>query len=809
MAGSVTVQRTGTGDDEQVTLSNGRATVAWGPGAELALFEHAGIQTRVLGGPLIELIEGTRAQRPATVGMGRDSAEDMAAEPQPFRDALGSGLRARRTFPVAGWPLLVEMSVAVYQTLPWVMLSLRLSNVGARAVTVSRLFPFVAGHAWGEHPMSLGGRENTYSVAKQGWQSWSFAGGLPPDAIDPRPKLETGALWHSPGGASPRDALGEPADVVSDGMVLVGSEEGYPALLTGFLGAARLFGQLYVDRARGSLSAANLVDGRVLNPGEHVESEPLLVGAGHPAQLLEAFADALAAWNGPRPGGEPVTGWCSWYHYYTGVTEADVLANVAALRTARSIMPLDIVQIDDGYQRAVGDWLRVSDKFPSGMASLAKRIREAGFRPGLWVAPFTVAANSRLAEEHPEWLVQEKGQPAFAGTNWMTTLHGLDTTHPGAREWLRRLFSTLVEAWGYDYLKLDFLVTGAVRGQRYNATTSGAEALRQGLELIRSVVGEQVFLLGCGCPLFSGVGVLDGMRIGPDVAPRWAPTTGPTPAALGDTLVVPNTASAVRNALVRAWMHPLLWTNDPDCLLARDVESDLTVDEVRTLATAVGLSSGAVMLSDPVQRLTMERLGLVACLLPPLRERALPASYFEPGIPERVVSRIDRPWGSWCLVGLFNQEASPRQVRIAWHQLGLEDGAYHATEFWSGTYLGCSETGAALTIAAHGAAVIAVRASQSDPLLLSSTFHISQGGVEVSSWEYERDSNRVRWTARLGRDAAGTFMLWVPAHLVPRRLVSTARNATWRRHEGSGTVILVETEIADYADFALELEYVP
>jgi alpha-galactosidase len=279
--------------------------------------------------------------------------------------------------------------------------------------------------------------------------------------------------------------------------------------------------------------------------------------------------------------------------------------------------------------------------------------------------------------------------------------------------------------------------------------------------------------------------------------------------APGDELTSPNTESAVRNTLLRAWMHRTLWTNDPDCLLARDVETELSTDEVRALATAIGLSGGTLMISDPVQRLSLERLGLIACLLPPLREVALPASYFEPGIPQRVSTRIDRPWGSWCLVGLFNQDDAPRQVRVAWHQLGLAAGAYHATEFWTHSYLGCSEQGVALTIEAHGAAVLAIHERQDQPQLLSTSFHISQGGVEVASWEYEEDSNRVRWTARLGRSAAGAFTLWIPAHLTPRRLVSTAHHAHWRRYEGSPTVILIETEIADHAEFALELEPAP
>jgi alpha-galactosidase len=799
-----TARREQIGEGEQVVLTNGRAEIAWGLGAELRLFGHTGIGTRVVGGPLIEVVDSTRGSRAFTVGMGRDRAEDFAAEPVPVQDVHGSGLRARRRFPVAGQQLVAEVAITVYDAHPWVSLVLQVANHGSEPCTLSRLFPFVAGRAWSEEPLALGGRTSDFAVYKQGWQSWSFTGGLPPGAPDPRPRAHTGSLWHNPGSSAPREPLGGAVDVMSDGMTLVGRTGEHPALLAGFLGAERHFGQVYVDRSRGSLTAAVLLDGLALAPGELVETAPLLLAAGAPDALLDAYAAALSRAQGAQPGASTPTGWCSWYYYYTQVTEKDILENLAALRSIRGAVPVEVVQIDDGYQRAVGDWTTANEKFPSGMAALARRIRDAGFRPGLWLAPFTAAADSQLASEHSEWLVHdERGVPAGAGINWGTTLHGLDTTHPGAREWLRRLFSTLVEQWGYDYLKLDFLVTAAVPGARWLTATTRAAALRQGLELIRSVVGDQVYLIGCGCPLLSAVGLVDAMRIGPDVAPNWSPHVGSTPLSAGDALAQPSGKGALRNSLLRAWMQPALWTNDPDCLLAREAESDLTLDEVRALATAIGLTGGMVLLSDRVAQLTVARLDLAARLLPPLPERALPYSYLETGIPERVVTRLTRPWGSWLLVGVFNGEPAAREIRVGWDELRLERGLYHATEFWSGSYLGASADGAAVSVPAHGAAVLAVRAVAPEPQLLSSSFHISQGGAEIASWDYEPESRRLHWVAALGRRAAGAFTLWLPSDLTVLRLISTARAAHWRR-QGGGAIV-VEAEIDDRADFALEL----
>src|SRR5262249_14054797 len=65
---------------------------------------------------------------------------------------------------------------------------------------------------------------------------------------------------------------------------------------------------------------------------------------------------ALGAWAEgrtvvPRPA---PTVWCSWYHYFGGVTEADILENLDAI--GRHDLPVDVVQIDDGWQAEIGDW---------------------------------------------------------------------------------------------------------------------------------------------------------------------------------------------------------------------------------------------------------------------------------------------------------------------------------------------------------------------------------------------------------------------------------------------------------------------
>lgn len=790
---------------EETVATNGKLEIHWTKDAELVLLNPHDKRSRVAGGPLFELAPPDGERRPHTHGLGFDEDATIILVQERFADAHGEGIRLTRRFPVAIQPLVAIWTVTVYDDHEFVRSEVSLRNTGDEAITVRRMFPFVTGSWWAGNALRLRNRTSDFAVYKNGWQSWSYAGGMPLGTADLRPHHQTLAAWHSPGGADPHQPVTGTVDVVSEPVAMVGHADQKEAFLAGFLSAETWLGQVYVMREEGACAAAVLMDDAVLQPGKTLAAAPLALALGSQRALPGIYAGAVAREGHARTGMSALTGWSSWYYYYSSVTEEDILENLTALRGLRGGLPIQVIQIDDGYQTAVGDWLTANEKFPHGMKALADRIRSAGYRPGLWVAPFTVAANSRLAREHPEWLVHDaEGQPVHGGKNWDTQLYGLDTSHPGAREWLQQVFQTIVHEWGFDYLKLDFLASGALLGERHDAAVTRARAMRDGLGLIREVAGEKTFLLGCGCPLLSAVGIVDGMRIGPDSAPYWPPRAKGFSAPLSDGHVLPNLEGAVRNTVTRAWMHPALWVNDPDCLLLRERHSELTLDEVHMFASAIGLTGGMVMFSDRLSRLTLDRLSIASKLIPSLPERALPANYFPYGIPDELVVQITRPWGEWVLLGLFNQEQGEREFVVRWSDLGLARGEYHTVEFWSGTYHGLSSIGITVPVAGHSAVVLAIRADGDEPRLLSTSFHISQGGVEIADWSYDRERMEARWATRLDRQALGTFTLWVPNGLLPRKLRHTAASATWQRNAGGE--IVVTAEIRGDAQFTLELE---
>ena len=253
-------------------------------------------------------------------------------------------------------------------------------------------------------------------------------------------------------------------------------------------------------------------------------------------------------------------------------------------------------QVDDGYQAAIGDWQLLAPTFPSSLDRLAADIGAAGYLAGLWLAPFVVAPHAVLAQEHPEWIVRRASGRAVIGLinpPWGGETFVLDTTHPDVLAHLEQLARELV-AMGWRYLKLDFTYAPSFAGEWHDASLTPAQRVRAGYDAIRRGAGDDTFLLACGAPLGPCIGVVDGMRIGPDVAPWWAPPAVHN--AYADA--APSTKNAARNTMARSFQHRRLWLNDPDCLMLRTRDTQLDAEQIETWARVVAASGGMVLVSD-------------------------------------------------------------------------------------------------------------------------------------------------------------------------------------------------------------------
>jgi hypothetical protein len=224
-----------------------------------------------------------------------------------------------------------------------------------------------------------------------------------------------------------------------------------------------------------------------LNPGEDMSSERVMFAAG-PGYLgqLRAYGSAIRRLHHARVSSQIPIGWWSWTAYYAAINQGETLANADWLSQHLNSLGYNFFQIDEGYQYARGEYVTANaTQFPHGMRFVAHHILRDGLTVGLWTAPFEVSSRAWVYEHHKDWLVHNAaGQPIPLEDVWkqrVDTLYALDTTHPGAQEYLRQTYKTLVREWGVRFIKLDFMDTTAIEGFYYRPSTTALEAQRIGL----------------------------------------------------------------------------------------------------------------------------------------------------------------------------------------------------------------------------------------------------------------------------------------------------------------------------------------
>lgn len=323
----------------------------------------------------------------------------------------------------------------------------------------------------------------------------------------------------------------------------------------------------------------------------------------------ETFGQYFNLLGLPALRSPPLTGWTSWYNYYTGVTAEVIHHNLDVL--AQHNVPLDVVQIDDGWEHAVGDWLTTNPKFAGGMQSLADAIHGRGYKAGLWLAPFVAEEKSDLAHDHPDWLLaDEHGNPVKAGHNpgWSGFFYSLDVANPAVQSYLTRVFHEVLNVWHFDLVKLDFLYAACRKAPE--GKTRG-QVMSESMQFLRSIAGESL-ILGCGVPLGPAFGQVDFCRIGGDVALKWE-----------DHLLSAihyrervSTLSALQNTISRRHLNGFAFWNDPDVSILRSDANSLTEKQRHTLFLINQTLGGLLFTSDDISTYTEEQLRMYLSQFP-------------------------------------------------------------------------------------------------------------------------------------------------------------------------------------------------
>lgn len=306
----------------------------------------------------------------------------------------------------------------------------------------------------------------------------------------------------------------------------------------------------------------------------------------------EVFDKYFAAMSLPaKKHIDRLTGYTSWYNYFQKIDENIILRDLKGLSRARE--SVNIFQIDDGYEPFVGDWLDYNGRdFPNGMKTIADAVHREGYLAGIWLAPFNVQrGKSRILKEHPDWLIRNPdGKPQLGCVAWGGA-YTLDIYNPEVREHLKNVFDTVLNDWGYDMVKLDFLYSQC-RTPRDNKTRG--TIMCEAMDFLRECVGDKI-ILGCGVPLGPAFGVVDACRISCDVDLSYG---GKFYNSMSINNELPSAQNAINNSMFRRHLNGRAFLNDPDVFFLRDHNLTFTWEQKLLLAKINNLFGRVLFVSD-------------------------------------------------------------------------------------------------------------------------------------------------------------------------------------------------------------------
>ena len=434
--------------------------------------------------------------------------------------------------------------------------------------------------------------------------------------------------------------------------------EGQKPLLVGFSSCNRFNGWIRFNESK--IEIALNGEGISLQGGRSIELEEVYVEQGDYNTVLGNFAEAIAKNHPMRESCEIPTGWCSWLVYGPNITAKNIYDNLDAIK--KNGLDLKYIQIDDGYQEYWGDWFNFTDKFEGGVKKVCLDIKDKGFEPAIWVAPFVAEKSSRIFKNHPDWFVKdENGLPLSSGDvsfgGWRCApWYILDLTNPHALDYVKTVFSVMRREWHIKYFKLDAIIWAAMPfGVRYDRTKTAVEAYKMGMQAICDAVGKESFILGGNSPMWPSIGYINAMRVTNDNCRSWY-----------------QFKQIARECFPRNWQHNRLWINDPDTVLLQNErvkimgpdgmmiyqEGSLTADEFAFNAAYTVASGGMVLSGDDVSALTSENIELLRRLLPPSRY----AAEFENGDYSLGRARLSDEKTAYYI---FNFEDAPMDLEIS------------------------------------------------------------------------------------------------------------------------------------------------
>ncbi len=342
----------------------------------------------------------------------------------------------------------------------------------------------------------------------------------------------------------------------------------------------------------------------------------------------EVFDKYFALFDMPATRKGAMSGYTSWYNYFQKIDESIILRDLNGLDPAKD--EVSIFQIDDGYEPFVGDWLDpCPEKFPHGMKYIADKVHAKGYKAGIWIAPFSCQKVSRVAKEHPDWLIKENGKPQLGCIAWGGA-YTLDIYNEEARAYIKKVFDVVLNDWGYDMVKLDFLYSECVIPR--NGKCRG-EIMYEAMQFLRECVGDKL-LLGCGIPMSAAIGVCDACRISCDVDLTYK---GKIYNHIHVSNEMLSAQSAINNSIFRRHLNGRVFMNDPDVFFLRNDNLKFTLEQKKLLARINNLCGNVLFVSDNAGDYDADQMTMLKKYLKKTDEKIVSAERLNPDVIKIVI----------------------------------------------------------------------------------------------------------------------------------------------------------------------------
>jgi hypothetical protein len=678
---------------------------------------------------------------------------------QRFTNQLGTGHMVRIFSEDSEHAIDIEMQIALFDRQETISIETICKNVSTRNIIVSSLEPVLAIQESGGFLVIPGVSKCITNGAMYYDAGMIHTFGTP--FVKPEPYGET------KGGIMNDGNLSITAETVHSWWN-AGFFSGYDkeGLVIGYIENRQSLGQLQFSRLQTDqvcfIAESVFNPGLVLKPGQSIRSDRVVITIGQsPYKALESYAAMTGTVNKARTH-SIINGWCNWFYTYEHVTEEEIIRNAEFTGKHLKKYGMEYIQIDEGYQKWHGDW-EGNERFPHGMKWLADRVKEYGLKAGIWVAPYVVSEPAQLFRNNPEWFLKNAdgsmkrvGPWPAEDTDWARNeyprRYGLDITHPEAAQWLHNLIDTMVNRWGYDMIKVDFVAWSLLSAHHYyDDSFTPAQAYRKGYETMRSAAGEKCHFLECG-PGAVSTGLIDSMRIELDQNYGYSDDVWKQ--------YFLHSASSGPASAKRYYFHKRTWNNDADHICI----NLLSPAQSQAAATIIALSGGNVISGDRLTELDVNKLSILAKIVPAFGEAARPVDLFDTDLQSVFALTVVKPFGEWTVAGFFNASLSEEIT----HRYPLErlwllpDRTYLAYDFWKEKFIGEVSGEICIKVPPGSVTLLTLHEKSGLPQFISTSRHVLQGAIELEQVDWNTGTQTLTGISKGPLDSSHFVVVYLP-----------------------------------------------